>query len=66
MLHHLDEGPIINQLQSTMLPLCFVLMPFGKKPAGDGRLVDFDAIYELLVKLVDLGNLIDELVAFFG
>ncbi len=33
-----------------MLPLCFVLMPFGKKPAGDGRLVDFDAIYELLIK----------------
>ena len=33
-----------------MLPLCFVLMPFGKKPAGDGRLVDFDSIYELLIK----------------
>lgn len=33
-----------------MLPLCFVLMPFGKKPAGDGRLVDFDAIYESLIK----------------
>jgi hypothetical protein len=33
-----------------MLPLCFVLMPFGKKPAGDDRLVDFDAIYELLIK----------------
>ena len=33
-----------------MLPLCFVLMPFGKKPVGDGRLVDFDSIYELLVK----------------
>ena len=33
-----------------MLPLCFVLMPFGKKPAGDGRLVDFDSIYERLIK----------------
>ena len=33
-----------------MLPLCFVLMPFGKKPAGDGRLVDFDSIYESLIK----------------
>lgn len=33
-----------------MLPLCFVLMPFGKKPAGDGRLVDFDAVYESLIK----------------
>jgi tetratricopeptide (TPR) repeat protein len=25
-------------------------MPFGKKPAGDGRLVDFDAVYEVLIK----------------
>lgn len=33
-----------------MLPLCFVLMPFGKKPAADGRLVDFDAVYEQLIK----------------
>ena len=33
-----------------MLPLCFVLMPFGKKPAADGRLVDFDAVYERLIK----------------
>ena len=33
-----------------MLPLCFVLMPFGKKPAGDGRLVDFDSIYDRLIK----------------
>jgi len=33
-----------------MQPLCFVLMPFGKKPAADGRLVDFDAVYEQLIK----------------
>ncbi|MCS6303699.1 MAG: DUF4071 domain-containing protein [Nitrospira sp.] len=33
-----------------MLPLCFVLMPFGKKPAADGRLVDFDAVYDQLIK----------------
>lgn len=33
-----------------MLPLCFVLMPFGKKPAGDGRLVDFEAVFERLIK----------------
>lgn len=32
-----------------MLPLCFVLMPFGRKPAGDGRIVDFDAIYRDLI-----------------
>lgn len=24
-------------------------MPFGKKPTGDGRLVDFDSIYEFLI-----------------
>lgn len=33
-----------------MRPLCFVLMPFGKKPAGDGRMVDFDAVYAQLIK----------------
>ena len=26
-------------------PLCFVLMPFGKKPDGTGRTIDFDAVY---------------------
>jgi hypothetical protein len=33
-----------------MPPLCFILMPFGRKPAGDGRLVDFDAVYQYLIK----------------
>jgi len=33
-----------------MLPLCFILMPFGRKPAGDGRIVDFDAVYLQLIK----------------
>lgn len=32
-----------------MTPLCFVLMPFGKKPTSDGRLVDFDAVYRQLI-----------------
>jgi hypothetical protein len=27
-------------------PLCFVLMPFGKKPDAAGSLVDFDAVYQ--------------------
>lgn len=31
-------------------PLCFVLMPFGKKAALSGLLIDFDAIYEELIK----------------
>ncbi len=30
-------------------PLCFVLMPFGKKPRGDGGVVDFDAVYRDLI-----------------
>jgi tetratricopeptide (TPR) repeat protein len=30
-------------------PLCFVLMPFGKKPAPAGTLVDFDAVYRDLI-----------------
>lgn len=30
-------------------PLCFVAMPFGKKPAVSGTLVDFDAVYTVLV-----------------
>jgi tetratricopeptide (TPR) repeat protein len=28
-----------------MKPLCFVLMPFGTKPEGGGRTIDFDAVY---------------------
>src|SRR5215217_2442435 len=30
-------------------PLCFVLMPFGSKPDGQGGSVDFDAVYEELL-----------------
>jgi len=30
-------------------PLCFVLMPFGKKPDAGGALVDFDSVYEQLI-----------------
>lgn len=33
-----------------MKPLCFILIPFGRKPSGDGRTVDFDAVYEQLIK----------------
>jgi len=31
-------------------PLCFVLMPFGKKPGAGGAVVDFDAVYGALIK----------------
>src|SRR5215213_8346342 len=30
-------------------PLCFVLMPFGKKPDGAGGTIDFDAVYEEMI-----------------
>jgi tetratricopeptide (TPR) repeat protein len=29
-------------------PLCFVLMPFGRKPNGTGASIDFDAVYHQL------------------
>lgn len=30
-------------------PLCFVLMPFGKKPDVMGSMIDFDAVYKELI-----------------
>lgn len=32
-------------MNNPMRPLCFVLMPFGKKPDGQGGMIDFDAVY---------------------
>lgn len=32
-----------------MRPLCFVLMPFGRKQDGAGRLIDFDAVYRQII-----------------
>jgi tetratricopeptide (TPR) repeat protein len=31
-------------------PLCFVLMPFGKKPTAAGTVIDFNATYEEMIK----------------
>jgi len=31
-------------------PLCFVIMPFGKKPAGRGKVIDFDYLYFELIR----------------
>jgi len=31
------------------LPLCFALMPFGRKPDAAGWLVDFDAVCRELI-----------------
>ena len=33
-----------------MKPLCFVLMPFGKKKDENGRTIDFDEIYNKVIK----------------
>jgi hypothetical protein len=39
-------------------PLCFVLMPFGKKPTVGGATVDFDAVYhDLIAPAVDAAGL---------
>src|SRR5712691_10632080 len=39
-------------------PLCFVLMPFGRKPVSSGALVDFDAVYaNLIAPAIEEANL---------
>jgi hypothetical protein len=39
-------------------PLCFILMPFGKKPNPDGSVVDFDAVHtQIIVPAVEAANL---------
>ena len=35
-----------------MKPLCFVIMPFGKKKDSNDKLVDFDYVYSALIKPV--------------
>lgn len=37
-------------MNATPHPLCFVLMPFGQKPDGQGGTVDFDAVYAQVLK----------------
>src|SRR5262249_4625160 len=32
-----------------MNPLCFVLMPFGRRADGSGRMADFDIIYQQII-----------------
>lgn len=39
-------------------PLCFILMPFGTKPAVGGRSIDFDAVYaEIIAPAVHDANM---------
>lgn len=35
-----------------MKPLCFVIMPFGKKSDASGREINFDEVYEVFIKPV--------------
>jgi tetratricopeptide (TPR) repeat protein len=42
------QGQTADQLVESD-PLCFVLMPFGRKSDGTGTSVDFDAVYEELI-----------------
>ena len=56
-------GPWVPPVQkggmdAVSAPLCFVLMPFGKKPDGSGGTVDFDAVYrELIAPAIDRAGL---------
>jgi len=36
-------------MTQSQRPLCFVLMPFGRKPAVGGALIDFDAVYREVI-----------------
>src|SRR5215471_8825604 len=38
-------------------PLCFVLMPFGRRTLTGGTIIDFDAVYEKIIRpaIVDAG-----------
>jgi hypothetical protein len=36
-------------MTQSQRPLCFVLMPFGRKPTVGGALIDFDAVYRELI-----------------
>ena len=39
-----------RKLRPEVRPHAFVVMPFGKKPGGDGSLIDFNVIYQTLIK----------------
>lgn len=37
-------------MSNPLAPLCFVLMPFGKKPGAGGAVIDFDKVYAELIE----------------
>jgi hypothetical protein len=40
----------------TQRPLCFVLIPFGRKLAAGGATINFDAVYEERIALAIAGQ----------
>ena len=38
-----------SSVNAAALPLCFVLMPFGRKPGPGGIAIEFDAVYQSLI-----------------
>ncbi|HEX2211218.1 MAG TPA: TRAFs-binding domain-containing protein [Longimicrobium sp.] len=45
----MDSRPDAPARQDTQRPLCFVLMPFDKKPDGAGTIIDFNVVYERVI-----------------
>ena len=45
----MPQSDAADRARPGRLPLCFVVMPFGTKPDGQGGSVDFDAVYEELL-----------------
>ncbi len=45
----LDGGFLRVDETAELLPLCFVLMPFGKKMDAAGRVTNFDSVYAVLM-----------------
>jgi hypothetical protein len=53
-----SPSPRVLLAPMTQRPLCFVLMPFGTKPAAGGATIDFDTVYkELIVSAIEQAGL---------
>ena len=42
------ESSFVETLE-PLAPLCFVLMPFGRKTDAAGRVTNFDSVYQKLI-----------------
>ena len=50
LLHPISSDRLEGPKLTTLRPLCFVLMPFGRKPGLGGGVIDFDAVYADLIE----------------